>query len=429
MLIVSKRLTPAFKKTLISAPKPQYVPETSLCDWIIREVAMQDYGMLLCINRNTQMPIVLPGAEFLKVSPVSVLRQVLMFVMAGMGISSIKLTEYVNCIAHGEVSYQNMTADFLVEKAFRAYAPELAKIDVERLDDDQLLNQLGILSLTLGSSTKVFCDLREPKIAPAVRFKDQINQEWRLPAQRKGSMAEKSAWEFDYRLFHQWDDQIQKTPAWTGYAAIVREMRQVNDVFLRRYHDYLEQTEMVDDTRMQQYLRLADVYLNRYLIASHPETLTSDLTAPTAYLFEWLLEHGQVKAENVQLVIDAMLAFGAFIKVAGVYSTLDEDLYRQAVRDGGDRVRAFFKAAAAQAQLEAKDDAPVSRQEIAGSQVDTLVQELMALADDERLVDALADVFNQTPALIDKLLAKMTPLQRQNLARKLARLLTDDHDD
>ncbi|MCG4778317.1 hypothetical protein L0P10_15665, partial [Eggerthella lenta] len=101
-------------------------------------------------------------------------------------------------------------------------------------------------------------------------------------------------------------------------------MRQVNDAFLRRYHDYLEQTEMVDDTRMQQYLRLADVYLNRYLIASHPETLTSDLTAPTAYLFEWLLEHGQVKAENVQLVIDAMLAFGAFIKVAGVYSTLDE---------------------------------------------------------------------------------------------------------
>lgn len=108
---------------------------------------------------------------------------------------------------------------------------------------------------------------------------------------------------------------------------------------------------------------------------------------------------------------------------------LDEDLYRQAVRDGGDRVRAFFKAAAAQAQLEAKDDAPVSRQEVAGSQVDTLVQELMALADDERLVDALADVFNQTPALIDKLLAKMTPLQRQNLARKLARLLADDHDD
>lgn len=53
----------------------------------------------------------------------------------------------------------------------------------------------------------------------------------------------------------------------------------------------------------------------------------------------------------------------------------------------------------------------------------------MALADDERLVDALADVFNQTPALIDKLLAKMTPLQQQNLARKLARLLTDDHDD
>ena len=46
------------------------------------------------------------------------------------------------------------------------------------------------------------------------------------------------------------------------------------------HHDYLEQTEMVDDTRMQQYLRLADVYLNRYLIASHPETLTSDLTAP-----------------------------------------------------------------------------------------------------------------------------------------------------
>ncbi|MGJ3802255.1 hypothetical protein ACLOC1_02860 [Limosilactobacillus mucosae] len=89
----------------------------------------------------------------------------------------------------------------------------------------------------------------------------------------------------------------------------------------------------------------------------------------------------------------------------------------------------FFKAAAAQAQLEAKDDAPVSRQEVAGSQVDTLVQELMALADDERLVDALADVFNQTPALIDKLLAKMTPLQRQNLARKLARLLADDHDD
>lgn len=100
---------------------------------------------------------------------------------------------------------------------------------------------------------------------------------------------------------------------------------------------------MVDDTRMQQYLRLADVYLNRYLIASHPETLTSDLTAPTAYLFEWLLEHGQIKAENVQLVIDAMLAFGAFIKVAGVYSTLDEDLYRQAVRDGGDRVRAFLR--------------------------------------------------------------------------------------
>ena len=84
--------------------------------------------------------------------------------------------------------------------------------------------------------------------------------------------------------------------------------------------------------------------------------------------------------------------------------------------------------AAAQAQLEAKDDAPVSRQEVAGSQVDTLVQELMALADDERLVDALADVFNQTPALIDKLLAKMTPLQRQILARKLARL-ADDHDD
>ena len=84
MLIVSKKLTPAFKKTLISAPEPQYVPETSLCDWIIREVAMQDYGMLLSINRNTQMPIVLPGAEFLKVSPVSVLRQVLMFVMAGM---------------------------------------------------------------------------------------------------------------------------------------------------------------------------------------------------------------------------------------------------------------------------------------------------------------------------------------------------------
>lgn len=61
--------------------------------------------------------------------------------------------------------------------------------------------------------------------------------------------------------------------------------------------------------------------------------------------------------------------------------------------------------------------------------MDTLVQELMALADDERLVDALADVFNQTPALIDKLLAKMTLLQRQNLARKLARLLADDHDD
>lgn len=79
--------------------------------------------------------------------------------------------------------------------------------------------------------------------------------------------------------------------------------------------------------------------------------------------------------------------------------------------------------------MEAKDDAPVSRQEVAGSQVDTLVQELMALADDERLVDALADVFNQTPALIDKLLAKMTSLQRQNLARKLARLLADDHDD
>lgn len=79
--------------------------------------------------------------------------------------------------------------------------------------------------------------------------------------------------------------------------------------------------------------------------------------------------------------------------------------------------------------MEAKDDAPVSRQEVAGSQVDTLVQELMALADDERLVDALADVFNQTPALIDKLLAKMTLLQRQNLARKLARLLADDHDD
>ena len=79
--------------------------------------------------------------------------------------------------------------------------------------------------------------------------------------------------------------------------------------------------------------------------------------------------------------------------------------------------------------MEAKDDAPVSRQEVAGSQADTLVQELMALADDERLVDALADVFNQTPALIDKLLAKMTPLQQQNLARKLARLLTDDHDD
>ena len=71
----------------------------------------------------------------------------------------------------------------------------------------------------------------------------------------------------------------------------------------------------------------------------------------------------------------------------------------------------------------------MSRQEVAGSQADTLVQELMALADDERLVDALADVFNQTPALIDKLLAKMTPLQQQNLARKLARLLTDDHDD
>ncbi|MCB8599978.1 hypothetical protein LJE10_17645, partial [Blautia sp. DFI.9.9] len=60
--------------------------------------------------------------------------------------------------------------------------------------------------------------------------------------------------------------------------------------------------------------------------------------------------------------------------MAGVYSTLDEDLYRQAVRNGGDQVRAFFKAAAAQAQLEAKDDAPVSRQEVAGSQVDTLVQ-------------------------------------------------------
>lgn len=186
MLIVSKRLTPAFKKTLISAPKPQYVPETSLCDWIIREVAMQDYGMLLCINRNTQMPIVLPGAEFLKVSPVSVLRQVLMFVMAGMGISSIKLTEYVNCIAHGEVSYQNMTADFLVEKAFRAYAPELAKIDVERLDDDQLLNQLGILSLTLGSSTKVFCDLREPKIAP-VKIRSTKNGVCRL--------KEKAVWQ------------------------------------------------------------------------------------------------------------------------------------------------------------------------------------------------------------------------------------------
>ncbi|MDF9445797.1 hypothetical protein P5Z58_11685, partial [Limosilactobacillus mucosae] len=134
-----------------------------MCDWIIREVSMQDYGMLLCINQNTQMPIVLPGAEFLKVSPVSVLRQVLMFVMAGMGISSIKLTEYVNCIAHSKLEFQNMTDDFLVEKAFRAYAPELAKIDVDRLDDEQLLNQLGILSLTLGSSTRVFCDLRKPE--------------------------------------------------------------------------------------------------------------------------------------------------------------------------------------------------------------------------------------------------------------------------
>ena len=77
---------------------------------------MQDYGMLLCINQNTQMPIVLPGAEFLKVSPVSVLRQVLMFVMAGMGISSIKLTEYVNCIAHSKLEFQNMTDDFWLKK-------------------------------------------------------------------------------------------------------------------------------------------------------------------------------------------------------------------------------------------------------------------------------------------------------------------------
>ncbi|MFR0593001.1 hypothetical protein ACLUWM_07065 [Limosilactobacillus mucosae] len=429
MLIASKKLTPAFKKTLISAPKPRYVKETSLCDWIIREVSMQDYGMLLCINQNTQMPIVLPGAEFLKVSPVSVLRQVLMFVMAGMGISSIKLTEYVNCIAHSKLEFQNMTDDFLVEKAFRAYAPELAKIDVDRLDDEQLLNQLGILSLTLGSSTRVFCDLRKPEMAPAVCFKNQINQEWRLPAQRKGSMAEKSAWEFDYHQFHQWDDQIQKTPAWNGYAAIVREMRQVNDAFLRRYHDYLEQAETVDDAIMQQYLRLADVYLNRYLIAQHPETITSDLAAPTAYLFEWLLEHGQIKEQNVQLVVDAMLALGAFIKVTGVYSSMDEDLYRQAVHDGGDRVRAFFKAADAQAQREAADDAPISREEVAGKRIDALVQELMALADDDRLADALSAILNETPALVDKLLTRLTPLQQQQLARHLAQLLSDDQDD
>lgn len=391
MLYVSKKLTPAFNKPTLNQAQPKFMQPTSLCDWAIREVDVQEFNLLLCINLDTQMPIVLPGVEFLKVSPVSALQQVLMFVMAGMGISSLKFVEYVSCVLMSEVKFQNTTSNFLTEAAFRAYLPELKKVDLNRFDDEHLLNQIGLLSLTLGGDRKLFHNLQTPDQAPAVCFKNKINYAWQIPAQRQGIKVA------DMTSLKQWQSKD------------FNEVKQGNDDYLARYAESLKQFDLTD-LDQELYLSLATNYLNKFLLTTNSRTLLSDLTAPTAYLFEWLLERGEIKPMNRRFVIEAMLEFGDFMVKSGVYSMADGEVYRQAVFDGGNRVRAFFDAAG-------NKHASPKPKEVAS------VTKLMAELNDDQLVHLLIRESEKRPALFDQLLAKLTVAQRQLLAQKLTQFL------